>query len=73
MARSMELKSIDAKLKQSQIAKLLGCSSSTLQRYRQDINMLSPYRNPLFNTSERKQNISNTNRDYDSQRERDVK
>ena len=32
MARFMEIKSINAKLRQDQIAKELGCSSSTLQR-----------------------------------------
>ena len=43
MARFLEIKSVNPKLKQSEIAKELGCSSSTLQRYRQDINMLSRY------------------------------
>ena len=32
------------KMKQSEIANQLNMSSSTLQRYRNDINMLSPYR-----------------------------
>ena len=32
------------KMKQSEIANHLNMSSSTLQRYRNDINMLSPYR-----------------------------
>ena len=41
-ARFMEMKSINPKLKQSEIAKEIGCSSSILQRYRQAINMLSP-------------------------------
>ena len=41
----MEIKSINPKTKQSEIAKELGCSSSTLQRYRRDINLISPYRN----------------------------
>ena len=30
---------------QSEISNQLGMSSSTLQRYRNDINMISPYRN----------------------------
>ena len=41
MARFMEIKLINTKLKQSEIAKELGCSCSTLQRYRQDIKKLS--------------------------------
>ena len=32
------------KMKQSEIANELNLSSSTVQRYRNDINMLSPYR-----------------------------
>ena len=45
---------MNLRLRQDQIAKELGCSSSTFQRYRQDINMLSPYGIPL-NTDKRKQ------------------
>ena len=44
MARFMAIKSVNRKLKQDQIAKYLGCSTSTLKRYRKDINMLSLYR-----------------------------
>ena len=44
MADFMRLKYENPKMKQSQIANQLGLSSSTLQRYRNDINMLSPYR-----------------------------
>ena len=36
----MEINSLNPKLSQDQIAKKLVCSSSTLQRYRQDTNML---------------------------------
>ena len=46
MARFMAIKSINTRLRQDQRAKELGCSCSTLQRYRQDINMLSRYRTP---------------------------
>ena len=46
MARFLEVKSVNPKLKKSEIANELGCSSIYLQRYRQDINMLSPYRIP---------------------------
>ena len=45
MARFMEIKAVNPKLKQSEITKKLGCSSSTLKRYRNEINILSPYRN----------------------------
>ena len=43
MADFMRVKNENPKLKQSEIANKLGLSSSTLQRYRNDINMLSPY------------------------------
>ena len=46
MARFIEIKSINPKLKQSEIAKKLGCSISFLQQYRQDIKMFSAYRIP---------------------------
>ena len=42
MAPSIEHKIDNATLKQSEIAKMLGISKSTLQRCRKDINMLSP-------------------------------
>ena len=45
-AKLMEIKSINSKLKQSEIAKYLEISSSTIQRYRREINTLSPYRIP---------------------------
>ena len=41
-AKSMQNKFENPKLKQSAIADQLGESTSTLQRYRNDINMLSP-------------------------------
>ena len=44
----MHIKYQNPGLKQSEIANDLSMSSSTLQRYRNDINMLSPYRiNPI--------------------------
>ena len=46
----MNIKYQNPKMKQSEIANNLNMSSSTLQRYRNDINMLSPYRiNPNNN------------------------
>ena len=44
MADFMRVKYENPKMKQSEIANKIGMSSSTLQRYRNDINMLSPYR-----------------------------
>ena len=40
----MEIKSINPKKKQKEIAKELGYSTSTLQRYRNDIKMQSHYK-----------------------------
>ena len=44
MADFMKVKYENPRMKQSEIANQLGMSSSTVQRYRNDINMLSPYR-----------------------------
>ena len=44
MADFIRVKYENPKMKQSEIANQLGMSSSTVQRYRNDINMLSPYR-----------------------------
>ena len=40
----MNIKYLNPKLKQSEIASQLNISTSTIQRQRNDINMLSPYR-----------------------------
>ena len=69
----MRIKYENPKLKQSEKAKQLSCSSSTLQRFRNDINMLSPYRIQLNNTKERTKNISKTNIDDNSHRKNDLK
>ena len=44
MADFMKVKYENPRMKQSEIANQLGMSSSTIQRYRNDINVLSPYR-----------------------------
>ena len=44
------------KMKQSEIANQLDMSSSTLQRYRNDINMLSPYKINSNNVKKRPKN-----------------
>ena len=60
MAKFMEIKSSNPKLEQSEIAKELAISTSTLHRYRTEINMHSPYRKvQSSNTNTRKQKISN--------------
>ena len=48
-------------------------SSSTLQRYSDDINMLSPYRIDPNNTNKRTKKVKNTDFDNNSHHEADVK
>ena len=73
MADFMRIKYENSKLKQSEIANQLGYSSSTLQRYRNDINMLPPYRIHPNNTNKRTKNLSNTEFDNLSRREHNFK
>ena len=51
MAKFMEIKTKNPRLKQSEIAKLLELSSFTIQRYRREINMLSLYGIPPSSTT----------------------
>ena len=53
MSKFMCIKFENPKVKQSGIANQLSYSTSTLQRYRNDINMLSPYRIHPNNTNKR--------------------
>ena len=56
----MENNFTNPKFKQSEKARELKISSSTLQRYRIEVNMLSPYRIPSsLKTNTRKHKISN--------------
>ena len=73
MADFMRVKYKNPKIKQSQIANHLGYSTSTLQRYRNDMNMLSPYRINPNKTDKRTKKSSNTNFNNNSQCELDVK
>ena len=73
MADFMRVKYENPKLKQSEIANQLGLSSSTVQRYRNDINMLSPYRIQPNNTNERTKKIKNNDFVNNSHDETDVK
>ena len=59
MAEFMRLKNKNPRMKQSQIANQIGSSTSTLQRYRNDINMLSPYRFNPKSTKKRMKKASN--------------
>ena len=72
MADFMRLKYENPRRKQSEIANHIGKSSSTLQGYRNDINMFSPYRiNPNI-TNKRTKKTSNTNFDINSHPGSDV-
>ena len=60
----MNIKYPNPKMTQSEISNQLGMSSSTLQRYRNDINMLSPYRiNPNNVKKQQKKTKINNNDD----------
>ena len=73
MADFMRMKNENPKLKQSEVANRLSYSSRTLQRYRNDVNMVSPYRVHPNNTNQRTKEASNTNFDNNSHHEPDVK
>ena len=73
MCDFMRLKYDNPKLKQSEIASRLGYSSSTLQRYRNDINMISPYRINPNNTNKQTKKVKNTNFGNNSHHEHDLK
>ena len=73
MADFMRLKYENLKMKQSQLANQIGLSTSTLQRYRNDINLLSPYRINPNSTNKRTKKTSNTVFDNNSHTNHDVK
>ena len=73
MAKFMQIYFDNPKLRQSETANQLGYSSSTLQRNRNDINKLSPYRILLNITKKRRIKTSKTYFDNDSHRDPDVK
>ena len=73
MADFMRLKYENPRMRQSQIPNQIGLSTSTLQRYRNDINMLSPYRINPNNTNKRMKKAWNTNFDNNSHHESNVK
>ena len=73
MADFMRMKYENPKFKQSRITNHLCYSTSTLQRYRNDINMLSPYRIIPNNTHKRTKKASHSNSDNNSHRKHDLK
>ena len=68
----MHIKYQNPRMKQSDIANHLNMSSSTLQRYRNDINMLSPYRIQANNNNKRTKKTKKTNFDCNSHHKPDV-
>ena len=73
MADFTKLKYENPKMKQFELANQLGISSSTIQRYRDDINMHSPYRINPNNTKKRSKKVKNTDFDNNSHPEAEVK
>ena len=73
MADFLRLKYENPKMKQSEVANQIGTSTSTLQRYRNDTNMLSPYRINHNNNKKRSKKALNTKIDDDPRHEADVK
>ena len=69
----MRMKYENPKTKHSEITNQLSYSTRTLQRYRNQINMLSPYRIHPNTTNKRSKTVSNTNFDNNSPREHDLK
>ena len=69
----MRIKNEYPKLKQSEVGSQISYSSSTLQRNRNDINMLSPYRIQSNMTNKRTIKASNTDFDKISHGDPDVK
>ena len=69
----MYIKYRNPKMKQSQIADQLNLSSSTIQRYRNDINMISLYRINPNNTNKRSKKAKNTDFDDNSHADNDLK
>ena len=69
MVDFMRVKYENLKPKQSEIANQLDLSSSTLQRYRNGINMLSPYRIHPNNTNKQQKKTSNPNSNNDLHRD----
>ena len=72
-AKILQIKFENQKIRQSDIADLSRYSSSRLQSYRRDINMLLPDIIQPNNTNERAKKVPKTNLDNNSHREHDFK
>ena len=73
LADFMRVKYEKPQMKQSEIANQLRIPSSTIQRYRNDINKLSPYRISANNTKKRSKKALNTDFNNNSHHEPDDK
>ena len=73
MADFTRVKYENSKMKQSEIANQLGKSAKTLQGYRNEINILSPYRFDPNNSNKRTKKVKNTNFNNNPHHETDVK
>ena len=73
MAKFIQIKFENPKMKQSETTDHLRYSSSTLKTYRNHINMLSRYRIQPKITNRRKKKVLITNFDNNSRRENDLK
>ena len=73
MAEFMRMKYENPKLKQSEVANHLGYSTSTLQRYRNEINLFLPYRIQRNNTKKGAKTVENTSIGNSLHRDPDVK
>ena len=65
----MNIKYQNPKMTQSEISSQLNMSSSTIKRYRNDINMLSPYRISRNNVKKRSKKAKNDNNDEPRRRQ----
>ena len=70
LARALEVISIKPKMKQNEITKVSGFSSSTLELYRTDLKMQSPYKS---NNPKKSPKTSNSPSANSSQNEHDLK
>ena len=73
VSKFMCIKFENPKMKKSEIANQLGYSTSTLQSYRNDLSMLSPYRIHPNNTKKRTKKASNAKFDNNLHTNHDFK
>ena len=73
MADFVRVKHENPKMKKSEKANQLGYSTSTVQRYRNDINIFSPYKIQPNNNNKQRKKTSNTNSNNNLHRDPDFK